>query len=253
MLNKMKQNCKNCNELFTGSYCNTCGLPANLKRIDKHYVSHEIFHLFHFEKGFFYTVKEMIFRPGESAREFINENRSRLMKPVAFLILTALIFTLTAYLTHSDKFINDQLNVLNKISNVYAKIINWLVIHHNYGNLVSGFFTALSCKLLYRKYKYNFFEIIIMLCFVIGLNTLLLSVGNLFFGITKSQVINSIVAIVAFVYTTWAIRQFYFNGTKKVGSYFKALFAYVFGQSLMHVFFIAVGITADLIIKLFQH
>jgi len=252
MLNKMEQNCKKCNEAFIGSYCNTCGLPAKLKRIDKHYVSHEIFHLFHLEKGFFYTVQEMLIRPGESVREFIGENRSRLMKPLAFLILTALIFTLTAYLTHADKFINDQFNILNKISKVYAAIINWLVIHHNYGNLVSGFFTALSCRFfLYRKKNYNFYEIIIMTCFIIGITTLFLSVGNLFFGITKSQVMNSIVSIVALVYTTWAIRQFYFNGAKKVGSYFKAFFAYVFGQLLMHVFFIAVGIIADLIIKLF--
>ncbi len=245
-------NCRNCNELIIQKFCPNCGQPAMLKRIDKHYISHELLHLFHFEKGFFYTVKEMLIRPGESAKEFISEDRSKLMKPVAFLILTALIFTLTAYLTHADQFINDQSkSVYIKISKVSAAIMSWMLAHHGYGNIISGFFTALSCKLLYRKYQYNFFEIIILLCFIIGLNTLLLSLVNLLFGIFNTQWMNFTVGIVSFIYSTWAIRQFYFDGTKKISTYLKALFAFVFGSVLMTMAVICIGVIADLIIKLF--
>ncbi|OAQ39118.1 hypothetical protein A5893_10635 [Pedobacter psychrophilus] len=249
----MEQICKNCNEIFTGSYCNTCGQAAKLKRIDKHYISHEVFHLFHFEKGFFYTAKEMLIRPGETAREFIGENRSRLMKPVAFLILTALIFTLTAYLTHADQFYNQQTKDFSKASKAYAQMLNWLIIHHNYGNLLSGFFTAISCALLYKKEKHNFYETLIMVCFVIGLNTLLLSVGNLLYGVIKELWMNTLITTATFIYTTWAISQFYYNKLKKVSGYLKAVFAYILGQSLMHICLLIIGITIDSVIKIWPH
>lgn len=249
----MEQNCKNCNAIFTGSYCNTCGTPSSLKRIDKHYISHEVFHIFHLEKGFFYTVKEMFVRPGETAREFIEENRSRLMKPVPFLILTALIFVLTANLTHADQLFNKQGKSMSILSKGYAQIVNWMIIHHNYGNLISGFFTAVSCTILYKKFKYNFYETLIMICFVIGLNTLLLSVGNLFYGIIKEQWMNTFIAIVTFFYTTWAISQFYYDKTKKIRGYLKALFGFILGQTLMHICLIIIGISVDQIVKLLPH
>ena len=37
---------------------------SNLKRIDRRYISHEIEHVLHLDRGFFYTVKELIVRPG---------------------------------------------------------------------------------------------------------------------------------------------------------------------------------------------
>lgn len=94
-------NCKNCDNQITDKYCPNCGQSATLKRIDKHYISHEIQHLLHFEKGVFYTAKELLIRPGNSIREFIGENRNKHMKPVAFLILTSLLisFTLTKFTT----------------------------------------------------------------------------------------------------------------------------------------------------------
>jgi predicted acetyltransferase len=36
----------------------------NLKRIDGHYIIHEIEHVLHFERGNLYTVRELITKPG---------------------------------------------------------------------------------------------------------------------------------------------------------------------------------------------
>ena len=66
-------NCINCNNQISEDFCPKCGQSAKLKRIDKHYVSHELLHLFHFEKGFFYTAKELFLRPGDSIKEFIEK------------------------------------------------------------------------------------------------------------------------------------------------------------------------------------
>lgn len=102
--------CSNCNQAILENYCASCGQPAKLKRIDKHYISHEVFHLLHFEKGFFYTVRELIVSPGKSVLNFINQDRSKHMKPIPFLILTSLFFTLIEHLFHADKIFNQKNN-----------------------------------------------------------------------------------------------------------------------------------------------
>lgn len=90
----MEQICKNCCSKIKGKYCPNCGQCATLKRIDKHYISHEIQHLLHFEEGFIYTVKELLTRSGNSIRMYLDENRNKHMKPVAFLIFTSLLYTI---------------------------------------------------------------------------------------------------------------------------------------------------------------
>ena len=239
-------NCEICSNQFSGNYCSNCGKSAKLKRIDKHYVSHELLHLLHFEKGFFYTVKELLVKPGVSIREFIGKNRDRHMKPVPFLILTALLFTLVLHFTHADEIYNDQVKLQFGKSSV-NEILHWMQGHHGYGNLIEGIFIALSVRLFYRKYKYNIFEIIILLCFVIGQGTFLLTLATLFFGILNQQLYQTIIGIVSFGYSTWAIGQF-FDGSK-IRSYIKSFFVYLLGYIMFFVTIIIVGLTADLILK----
>src|SRR6478609_1967830 len=95
-------NCKNCKAQVASNYCPSCGQPANLKRIDGHYILHEIEHVLHFEKGILYTIRELLVRPGDNVRHFITENRSRLVKPVIFIIVTSLIYTLVSHYFHID-------------------------------------------------------------------------------------------------------------------------------------------------------
>lgn len=44
-------NCKNCDTEINQNYCPNCGKAATLKRIDHHYIVHEITHLFTLRKG----------------------------------------------------------------------------------------------------------------------------------------------------------------------------------------------------------
>jgi len=85
-------NCKNCNSKVDAEYCSKCGHPTVLKRIDGKYVIHEIEHLLHFERGILYTIKELLIKPGKNIRNYLSENRSRLVKPIIFFIVTSLIY-----------------------------------------------------------------------------------------------------------------------------------------------------------------
>ena len=238
--------CVNCNNQISEDFCPKCGQSAKLKRIDKHYVSHELLHLFHFEKGFFYTAKELLLRPGDSIKEFIDKNRNKHMKPVPFLILTSVLFALVANFTHSDKIFDDQVSTFG--TSKVADIFNWMKAHHGYGNIIEGIFIALSVKLFFRKYKYNLFEIVILMCFVIGQGTLLLAITTLFFGVLKAQLYQTIITIISFGYSAWAIGQFFYG--RKILGFIKALSVYVFGMFVFTIVVVIVGKTADLIIKI---
>ncbi len=240
--------CKNCNNPVTGNFCPNCGQASMLKRIDKHYISHEILHLLHFEKGFFYTVKELMTRPGQSIGEFITENRNKHVKPVAYLIVTSLLYTLIAHFFHADEINNSKEKLeFGKVSYV-GNILHWSQTHAGYSNIIMGIFIALCVKWLFRKYKYNFFEIMTLLCFVMGQIMLLYAFVAFFVGLLDGNIYKAIITIVGFAYPTWAIGQF-FDGTKAI-SYIKSFLSYSLG-CLLYLFAIVIGgLATDQIVKM---
>lgn len=97
--------CKNCNAKLTNKYCSNCGQKAHFERIDIHYIIHEIGHIIHFERGFPYTVKQLLVRPGKSVRNFIAGQRNKMTKPLTFLVLCGLIYKIFNYIFHLERII----------------------------------------------------------------------------------------------------------------------------------------------------
>ena len=223
------KHCKNCNQGINGKFCSHCGYPAELKRIDSHYLSHEIQHLLHFEKGFFFTVKELMLRPGKAVREFISVDRNRYVKPIVFLIFTAVIFTLITHYFHIEySYFN-----INKIEGLKDKVSTgalgeWLNKNIGYTNLIMGVFIAFWIKILFKKHGYNLYEITVLLCFVLGEATLILSIAIILINLTQNLVVGILLISVFFLYIIWAIGQFF--GEKKFINYFKALLTFVLGN-----------------------
>ncbi len=207
------ENCKNCNELIDGKYCTNCGHPVQIKRIDGHYIIHEVEHILHFERGILYTVKELLLRPGQNIRNFIAENRSRLVKPVIFIIITSLVYSLSTHFFHIEE---ELVNFEGSKESAMVPIFEWIKNHYGYANIIMGVFIALWTKLFFRKYDYNFFEILILLCFAMGMGMLIYSVFTIFLGITHINLM-SIAGFVGVFYCSWAMGQFF--DKRKVLSY----------------------------------
>lgn len=236
-------NCINCNNKVNSKFCPDCGQPAELKRIDGHYIIHEIEHVLHFEKGIFYTIKELLIRPGKSVREFISENRNRLVKPIIFIIVTSLIYSLSvSFFDFEDGYVGYS----GRNESTTTKIFEWVQGHYGYANIMMGIFIALWIKIFFRKHPFNIFEIIILLCFVMGLGMLILSIFGIVEGLTQLKILQFGAMLVVF-YTTWAIGQFY--GKRKIFAYVKALFAYILGMSTFYLILMVIGTIIDLINK----
>ncbi|PWA07679.1 DUF3667 domain-containing protein [Flavobacterium laiguense] len=236
-------NCGNCNDELTGKYCSNCGQAVKVKRIDGDYIVHEIEHVLHFERGILYTIKELLIRPGQNIREFIAENRSRLVKPVIFIIVTSLIYTLINHFFHIE---DGYVNFTDAKMPTTNSIFSWIQNHYGYANIIMGMFIAFWLKIFFKKYEYNFFELVILLCFVIGMEMLMVSVFALFEGLTKLSLMQ-IAGFVIFAYCTWAIGQF-FDKTKPI-SYVKAFASYVLGMLTFSFSAIIIGVLIDLMIK----
>lgn len=236
--------CKNCNIELNSKFCPDCGQPTNLKRIDGHYIIHEIEHVLHFERGILYTIRELITNPGQNIKNYLSENRGRLVKPIIFIIITSLIYSFTISIFHIEdgyvKFEGDAKMITP------FKITKWIQSHYGYANLVMGGFIALWIKLFFRKHQFNFFEILILLCFVMGMGMLIFSVFGIFQGLTHLNVMN-IGGMVGVGYCSWAIGHFF--GKTQIINYAKAFIAYILGMITFIFLAIALGILIDIIIK----
>jgi Protein of unknown function (DUF3667) len=235
--------CKNCNKPIPENFCTNCGQASKLKRIDSHYVKHEIEHLLHFEKGILFTIKELLLRPGQNIREFISENRNRLVKPIIFIILTSLVYTLVTHFFHiEDGYIKYE----DTKATATTHIFKWIQDHYGYANIIMGIFIALWTKIFFRKYKYNFFEILILLCFVIGMGMLIFTSFALIEGLTKISLMQ-VSSVISIFYMTWAIGDFFEE--KKSMNYLKAFFAYVLGFATFGLSAMLLGTLINLVIK----
>lgn len=236
-------NCINCNSEVSLNYCSNCGQPLKLKRIDKHYIIHEIEHVLHLERGIFYTIKGLITSPGDHIKQFFSENRTRLVKPIIFIIVTSLIYSIANHFFHVEEVSYAKYEkVLQQTTT--GKIFTWIQDHYGYANIILGLFIGFWTKIFFRKYGYNFFEILILLCFVMGIGMLISALFALIQGLTKIDLVQAANAL-GILYTSWAIGNFF--DKKKPMSYVKALASNILGLATAVISLNVIGIIIDIL------
>lgn len=236
-------NCKNCNIEVNLNYCPNCGQHVNLKRINGHYIVHEIQQVLNFEKGIFYTIRELLLRPGENVRHFITENRGRLVKPIIFIIVTSLIYSLVNNFFHIE---DGYVKYDEAEKSTIGILFKWIQDNYGYANIIMGVFIAFWAKIFFKKYDYNFYEILILLCFVMGMGMLFLAIFAIFQGLINFDLMQ-IAGIIFVIYSTWAIGQFF--DKKKSINYLKAFASYILGMITSMISVILLGVLIDLITK----
>lgn len=88
--------CKNCNQAFTGKYCNNCGekvYNAHDKSI-LHFLEEGLHFITHFEGSFFTTLKTIFGKPGKLSADYTKGIRKRYFKPLSFFLLLVVLYLL---------------------------------------------------------------------------------------------------------------------------------------------------------------
>lgn len=233
--------CKKCKSEVRQNYCSNCGTPITLKRINGQYILKEIGSVLNFDKGILYTIRELLFRPGKNIQTFIHEDRNRLVKPIIFIIITSLIYMIAQQFLH---FEDGYVNTGGFEESAITKIFGWIQSNYGYANILMAIFIAGWIKIFFRKYDCNFFEILILLCFAMGIGMLIYTVFGIIESTTKIRVLH-IGGIIGLLYASWAIGQF-FDKNKKV-NYLKGFLSYLLGMITFFLGAIILGMGIDLV------
>lgn len=239
------EQCKKCGAELSDDFCSKCGNPKTLKRINGSYILSEIVSVLNFDKGIFYTVKVLLVRPGENVQKFILSDRNRLVKPIIFVIICSLIYAIAQhFLSFEAGYIKLDFDSSHKP--IIAKMYDWFSNNYGYTNILMAIFIALWIKIFFKNYNYNYYEIYVLLCYIMGISMLIYA----FLGIIES-IINFPVlqfgVIIGIVYSIWAIGQF-FDQKKKL-NYLKGFLSYLFGVVSSLIIFILIGILLEKLIK----
>ncbi len=214
-----------------------------IKRIDFHYLVHEVEHVIHFERGFLYTVREILLRPSETIKTFLLSDRSKLTKPIIFVILCSLFYTLlNSFFNLEDDYGSAAENIMPAV----AGMLKWIQSHYGYANLIMLIFIAPWIKLLFRKSPYNFWEMVVMLCYVNGISMLFATLFGILELVLNIKVL-MVGILLATVYTIWAIGQFF--NKKDALTYIKAFFAYWIGYLTFMVVMMVLAVAFWLVTK----
>jgi hypothetical protein len=235
--------CKKCKSEVSYNYCPLCGHPKDIKKIDGKYLLQEIRSVLSFEKGFLFTVRELATNPGRSIKDFLNNDRNRLVKPVVFLIVMSLIYSVFNKIFH---FEDGYVQFSGNKDAATPSISKWIQENYGYANIIMAIFIAGWVKLFFRKRDVNIFEILVLLCFVMGMGMLIYAI----FGVVQNLInfnLMQVAGIVGFIYLTWAIGQFYGKG--KIVNYVKAFSAYILGMIAFTITAILIGSVIDLLAR----
>ena len=240
------QICANCGNHFTGGFCNSCG-QKTVHRITMGHIGHDMVHAFtHTDKGFFHLLLKLFVKPGIVAREYIAEGkRKRYFTPFQYMLIVGTVATFVASNSHfiettSAAFTNGVGNsagkavFMQKLNNFQAKYYNFLI-------LTQLPFYALASSFTYKKYRYNFAELLTLQTFITAQATvisMLLMSSTFVTGETSGTMI-SLMGFITAGFQVFALMQFF--AEKSAKGFFKALLANIMGIIFFMVF-IALGV-----------
>ncbi|MEM9548444.1 MAG: DUF3667 domain-containing protein [Bacteroidota bacterium] len=212
--------------------------PHEVKRIDGNYIISEVRSVLNFDKGIFFTIRELLIRPGKNIRTFIHKDRKRLVKPIVYIIICSLTYTLFQQtLNFEDGYINYSFG-----NDTSILIFNWISNNYGYANILVSVFIALWIKLFFLRSGYNIFEILTLLCYVVGTGMLLFA----FFGSVDKLIPFAIIDkgyLIGVLYIGWGIGQF-FKGNKILNG-FKGLICYFVGLTSFTLTVLIIGHLLD--------
>lgn len=233
--------CKNCHQTFSGNYCSNCSQSAETHRLDIHFIWHDIQHgLFHFDKGIFYSAKELFTRPGHTIREYIEGQRVQHFKPISLIIVLATLYGLIYHLLHINLMGTASSNEIIDSE----KFNEWVATHFAWVTLATIPFYTLGTYLSFRKQNYNITELFILNTFK-GSQRLFFHIFLLpvYYYFNHSEHIKTVTAIVYFadiILIFWTNIQF-FNKISKTKAFVLSILSHVIFL-IAFIAFVALGI-----------
>lgn len=246
----MEQNCQNCSNIITENFCSACG-QKKYKRIDRKYIWDEMqYTMLHANKGFFYSVKNILRNPGKTAREFIEGNRVNHYKPI---LLAFLLSGISAFISFKIIGLNEIMGTYYSSQHMNSEFMNdYMTFSSSYSSIIMLLLIpifAVLTKIAFWKWGHNYHEHVVMnayiLSFYLLFNILILYPLMYIFKNDVSFVVpmaSFSMVTIPFI-LTWFFKKFYSDRPLKsiIGRVLITLGLTVFSSILLMIFAVIGG------------
>lgn len=180
-----------------------------VQRITLPYLAHELNHaITHTDKGILLLIKDLFYRPGHIAREYVEGKRKKYFNPLSFLVISSAI---TAYICLKVGYFhafNDGAS-----DSVRSKSMELITENQKLLELVLIFpLLAFFSWIYFNPRKFTFAEVAVLGAFLLGqMNVLRVFIFVPVFLITSLPVetVDNMLHVVTLVYFIVAFRQFF--------------------------------------------
>ena len=202
------QKCLNCNQSIDNKFCPNCGQKTSTHGFSWKYllINDFINGALKFDKGFFYTIKELFLRPGHSIREYIAGKRVDHFNYFSLLlVILAVNHFIGSYSSVSTQELYRDNNIKGylKLAREYNAIVRMLNIP----------LWSLVTFLLFRKSEQNYIENIVMnmymMCGVLVVYPLVSLFAVFYNNVAILKIINNGVSLYTIVYFFYFLYQYY--------------------------------------------
>lgn len=174
--------CKNCGSTNVTTFCADCGQKVIEERWTvKRLISSAFSNVFNLEKGFFFTFREMLLRPGVVISDYLKGRTKPYSNPFRFAVIAIAI---GVFLSISLQVFNAQMEQVMEMYRTigiindaegearYRKGLNFVFKFINFIPFLYIPFLGIVSKLFFKKWKRYYAEHLIMHIYVLGQVTL---------------------------------------------------------------------------------
>ncbi|MEJ2627027.1 MAG: DUF3667 domain-containing protein [bacterium] len=240
--------CKNCNSVNINNFCSDCGQKIYDKRFTIKSFIMDLLAVFNLERGFLYTAKMLLIRPGQVTNDYLRGKTKPYVNPLKYLLIIGGIYAfLILYLNIFDTGLeamttlqpketlqnNSQevIRLQNQWLNFYRKIINFIP-------LLMVPFISMITKWFYKSKHLFYGEHLIINSFLFVQSFLILIVLTplvlIFPSLTSYFPI--ITVIVIFTYLSYSYKGAF--GVTPAKSFWGTVFSLLIGYLLFLLFVI---------------
>jgi len=170
--------CLNCNAKVESNYCPECGQSIKTRKVDNKTIFVDVpFSIINIDTGFGYTLMQVLKRPVQTAKDYIDGKKMNHFRPVSFL----LVLTSLSYLI--NKLIpREEVKMVHLDSQKGEKITKFLTETPQLIVLMSLPVLALSMYTAFRKRKESFAAHFYYITYMQSFIAIITFIPNLIFG-----------------------------------------------------------------------
>jgi hypothetical protein len=232
------------------------------ERISMKLIYRSIMEALNLERGIFFTIIGLSIRPGETIREYLYQDRTRLVPPLRLLIILVTLATIAtiSFLTKEDFIANFQQGAnmnggMPKAEEMDPKLKEFVTLYMNNMAVANlKFFNiylmlgvplaALGTLIMYRRREYNFAEHLVINAYIYSNTTVLYLLFTPLFFLFSYQTISLWYMIAALPYYCFCCYQVF--APKGWSAIFRSFLTYV----LQGIFVVILTLIISLVIAL---